>query len=809
MHPGRRSGEAGPVRDRLHGATCTRPYCGGMTIHAPRRVFVIAPLLALVLAWGGDASRQAASEGLPEPVVRGGRAPTATAARQATPLSRAERWSFEERGARFDVRVSAGQRLATRAGITHWLRSAARTVAGLFGRFPVPHVFVTVEVKGPSRNPVPFGEAIRRGDERLRLLLSANAKNEDLPGEWVAIHEMIHLGMPWIHRGDNWINEGFVTYYQEVLRTRAGFQTESEGWMEIWKGFLRGQSVGGRMPLEQESLNMHKTHAYWRVYWGGAAMALEMDLAIRAATKGRRSLDDVIRLWWRAFANERRTYRGRELLAAADRWLGQPFCLPLAERRLPDAKFPDVGALFARMGMQEVDGRLRLLPPRAPGRRARPDHAPRGPVAEGCGSPTPFSRNLRSVRSRRALQGAETRSRGRQHMVCCHRRPAGRFHLPASPSLRPRYPPRMRLDELDFELPPDRIAQVPAVARESARLLVVGARQGVLAHASIADLASWLAPGDLLVLNDTRVLAARLAARRPTGGRAEVFFLEPMAHTPGEVATDGGASGDWQALVRAKGSVQVGERLVCTADPAHASVVLVAPMGEGVWRVRPSVPATALMQACGVMPLPPYIRREPGDPREALDRARYQTTYARVPGAVAAPTAGLHLTRDALRALTAKDVAHAFVTLHVGRGTFAPVRAEDLDVHPMHEERYTVPAATVEAVSAVRAAGGRVVAVGTTTVRALESAAASGTLLAQSGSTDLLIQPGYAFRVVDALLTNFHLPRSTLLALVMALAGKDVTRDAYREAIAQRYRFYSYGDAMLILPRGAPGTPCS
>ncbi len=349
----------------------------------------------------------------------------------------------------------------------------------------------------------------------------------------------------------------------------------------------------------------------------------------------------------------------------------------------------------------------------------------------------------------------------------------------------------MRLDDLDYHLPEDRIAQVPAERREDARLLVLDRASGRRTHRGIVDLPDLLAPGDLLVLNDTRVVPARLRARRATGGQVEVFLLEP-----------GAEPGTWEALVRAARSIRAGERLGLGEGTGEDGIRLLASRGRGAWLVEGAgAGMEAIMARHGEMPLPPYIRREAGDTRAPLDRERYQTVFARHDGAIAAPTAGLHLTPALLDRLRQGGVEVETVTLHVGLGTFEPVRVEDLDEHAMHEERYVVPAATAEAVRRVKAAGGRVVAVGTTSVRTLEAAAlASGDGLPRPGAarTDLLIQPGYAFRVVDVLLTNFHLPRSTLLALVAAFAGLDAVRAAYAEAVEEGYRFYSYGDAMLL-----------
>ena len=345
----------------------------------------------------------------------------------------------------------------------------------------------------------------------------------------------------------------------------------------------------------------------------------------------------------------------------------------------------------------------------------------------------------------------------------------------------------MRTDDFDYELPPDLIAQEPPPSREDARLLVLPRATGVTSHRGISDLPDLLRPGDLLVVNDTRVIPSRLFARRATGGRAEVFLL---------AQTD--TAGTWTALVRSGGSLRAGEEL--EVDGTDDAVRLVERVRPGTWLVRGrDSDVVVLMERAGRMPLPPYIRREPDDSRDAIDRERYQTIYASSPGAVAAPTAGLHLTGALLARLAARGVTHASVTLHVGLGTFKPIESDTVEAHVMHEERYEVSAETAAAIARTRAGGGRVVAVGTTSVRTLESAAdTDGVPRAGRGATSLFISPGYRFKAVDALLTNFHLPRSTLIVLVSAFAERERVLAAYREAASCRYRFYSYGDAMLI-----------
>jgi S-adenosylmethionine:tRNA ribosyltransferase-isomerase len=339
----------------------------------------------------------------------------------------------------------------------------------------------------------------------------------------------------------------------------------------------------------------------------------------------------------------------------------------------------------------------------------------------------------------------------------------------------------VRLVDLDYALPEALIAQEPAPERAAARLLVL-APGTAPHHGRVAELPASLRPGDLLVLNDTRVIPARVRGRRPSGGALEVLFVRAL-----------GAEGlEWEVLVR--GTPRLGER-VHLADGAGQWV---AALGDGRWCLRVEVEGEVLawLERHGEVPLPPYIRR-PAGPTLA-DRDRYQTVYARNPGAVAAPTAGLHLTGDLLDACRARGIDIATLTLHVGPGTFMPIRTDDLDAHTMAAERYELPDATAARVRAARRDGRRVVAVGTTTVRALEAAAAEGEVRAGAGEASLFIRPGYRFRAVDGLLTNFHLPRSPLLALVAALAGWERLRSAYEEAVERGYRFYSYGDAMLL-----------
>jgi S-adenosylmethionine:tRNA ribosyltransferase-isomerase len=338
----------------------------------------------------------------------------------------------------------------------------------------------------------------------------------------------------------------------------------------------------------------------------------------------------------------------------------------------------------------------------------------------------------------------------------------------------------MRLDDFDYALPQDLIAQFPPEKRGASRLLHLDGATGALADRQFREIVDLVAPRDVVVLNDTRVIKARLAGRKKTGGRVEVMVERIL--TGGEVL----------AQIGANHPTRVGATLVL-ADAIEATVL---GRSREFFRLRfeGCDDALALLERHGAVPLPMYINRAAAE----ADAERYQTVYAREPGAVAAPTAGLHFDPALLRALRDRGVAIVFVTLHVGAGTFQPVRAQDLALHEMHSEWYDVPQSTVDAVSRARSGGGRVLAAGTTTLRALETAAAGGELRSGRGETRLFILPGYRFRVVERLLTNFHLPRSTLLMLVSAFGGMDNVRRAYRHAIESRYRFYSYGDAMLI-----------
>ena len=344
----------------------------------------------------------------------------------------------------------------------------------------------------------------------------------------------------------------------------------------------------------------------------------------------------------------------------------------------------------------------------------------------------------------------------------------------------------LTLSDFDYILPAELIAQAPLAERSASRLLVLTPEAGsapVLADACFTDLPDLVRPGDLLVFNDTRVIHARLHGVKDSGGQVEVLIERAVG--PHEAL----------AQVRASKSPKTGARLHL-ADAFDVEVLgrvgeffhLRFPAGEDLFE---------LLERHGKLPLPPYIQRTAGD----ADESRYQTVYARDPGSVAAPTAGLHFDQALLDRLVERGVRCAWLTLHVGAGTFQPVRVDDLGEHRMHRERYVIPQETVDAIAATRAAGGRVIAVGTTSMRALEAAAQEGALEAGSGETEIFILPGFRFQVIDALITNFHLPKSTLMMLVSAFAGMDSIRRAYAHAVAQRYRFFSYGDAMFITRR--------
>ena len=340
----------------------------------------------------------------------------------------------------------------------------------------------------------------------------------------------------------------------------------------------------------------------------------------------------------------------------------------------------------------------------------------------------------------------------------------------------------MLTSELDYRLPEGLVAQSPAVPRDSSRLMVVDVQERSIEHHVFHDLPRFLRPRDAVVLNETKVLPARLSVRRPGGGGTELLFLRELA---AEGEAKGEAKGDlWEVMARPSRRLKTGMALRVDDDELR----VVEPLGEGCWIVHGrDVPG--MLRRHGHMPLPPYIKATPEAEKE------YQTVYARNEGSAAAPTAGLHFTGEVLGEVEEVGARVSRVTLHVGPGTFSPVRTARLADHRMHAEHYSVPIETARAVGDA----GRVVAIGTTVARTLESWAATGD---REGESELFIYPGYRWRVVDALLTNFHLPRSTLLAMVMSFAGKDLVREAYEVAVKERYRFYSFGDAMLLVGGG-------
>ncbi|MGH7177067.1 MAG: tRNA preQ1(34) S-adenosylmethionine ribosyltransferase-isomerase QueA, partial [Tepidisphaeraceae bacterium] len=333
-------------------------------------------------------------------------------------------------------------------------------------------------------------------------------------------------------------------------------------------------------------------------------------------------------------------------------------------------------------------------------------------------------------------------------------------------------------EEFDYELPQDLIAQFPAAQRSASRLLHLDGATGSYTDHLIVDLPLLLRGGDLLVFNDTKVMKARLQGVKESGGKVEALIERIVS--PRRAL----------AMLRTSHTPKPGQRILF-GKLAHATMV---ERQGNFFLLEFSNDVAGFLESFGEVPLPPYIERRV----ENDDEARYQTVYARVPGAVAAPTAGLHFDEQLLRRLGEAGIRFAYITLHVGTGTFQPVRVDDVEQHVMHGERYEIPAETVQAVAETRAGGGRITAVGTTSLRALESAAQTGKLMSGSGETRLFIRPGYGFKVADRLLTNFHLSRSTLLILVCAFAGTELVRSAYRHAVDSRYRFFSYGDAMLI-----------
>ncbi len=351
----------------------------------------------------------------------------------------------------------------------------------------------------------------------------------------------------------------------------------------------------------------------------------------------------------------------------------------------------------------------------------------------------------------------------------------------------------MKTESLDYDLPADLIAQKPAHQRTESRLLVLDRATGRRIDSRFDRLMDWLRSGDCLVLNDTKVLPARFYARRQTGAALEGLYLN-------QDQTDAGL---WEVMLKGARKVRLGESIRIEdrskQDFCHAELVEKRDGGLCLLRIEAEDNSETILDKIGFPPLPPYIRRDSDLVLAAQDQDRYQTVYARQPGAVAAPTAGLHFSELLLKKLVEQGVRLAYVTLHVGTGTFKPVTTEELEDHPIHHEWFRIDESNARVINDARADGGRIVAVGTTVTRVLETVGDQRCVKPAEGSTNLFIAPGYAFQMVDAMITNFHLPRTTLLALVSALAGLEQILAAYRHAVEQKYRFYSYGDAMLIL----------
>jgi S-adenosylmethionine:tRNA ribosyltransferase-isomerase len=345
----------------------------------------------------------------------------------------------------------------------------------------------------------------------------------------------------------------------------------------------------------------------------------------------------------------------------------------------------------------------------------------------------------------------------------------------------------MHLSEFDYELPEELIAQQPLERRDASRMLVVNRATETWSESTFASFPELVRPGDVLVINNTRVFPARLLGQRdPSGGRVEVLLLREIEPSV------------WEALVRPAHRLNEGAQLRFGESSLRAEVVASSTSGVRTLKFIGDKPLDTLIDEVGQTPLPPYIKRL-GDTSET-DRERYQTMFARERGAIAAPTAGLHFTPAIMKALRDREVRIAEITLHVGYGTFEPVRVDKVEAHKVAAEFFRISDAAAKTINEARAAGGSVVAIGTTTTRALETAVeADGIIHAGSGTTELTIKPGYKFRAVDALLTNFHLPRSSLLILVSALAGRELVLDAYRDAVKTRFRFYSYGDCMFVI----------
>lgn len=349
----------------------------------------------------------------------------------------------------------------------------------------------------------------------------------------------------------------------------------------------------------------------------------------------------------------------------------------------------------------------------------------------------------------------------------------------------------MKTEDLNYDLPPELIAQAPSAQRRQSRLLVLNRASGTIYDRVFADLPEYLHPGDCLVLNNTRVLPARFFAKKPTGAKIEALFLYETADRT------------WQVLLKNARKLRSGSTLELIDRSGNPFTAALAERSQtpGQWLLTPqsSLDAFTILDRIGLAPLPPYIKRQQQDTHAAEDLDRYQTVFAQQPGAVAAPTAGLHFDQPLLDKIAALGVKFAYITLHVGIGTFRPVQTDTLEEHPMHEERFEISAEAADTINTAARSGGRIIAIGTTSVRTLESVARNRQITQGSGKTAIFIHPGHQFQIVDAIVTNFHLPKSTLLALVAAFAGLKAVKNAYLHAIDHQYRFFSYGDAMLIL----------
>jgi S-adenosylmethionine:tRNA ribosyltransferase-isomerase len=352
----------------------------------------------------------------------------------------------------------------------------------------------------------------------------------------------------------------------------------------------------------------------------------------------------------------------------------------------------------------------------------------------------------------------------------------------------------MKTDMLQYHLPPELIAQQPGDTRSSSRLLVLNRKNGDTLDSRFDSIGDFLLPGDCLVLNDTKVLQARFFGRRGTGGKLEGLFLTETE------------TGIWQVLLKTSRKVKPGDHfyLKDKAKKDFCAAVVLDKTADGTCRMKIETDARqwraeTILDNIGFPPLPPYIKRDDDLATAEIDKHRYQTVYAQTPGAVAAPTAGLHFTKPLIERLQQAGVRFAYLTLHVGAGTFKPITKENLEDHQMHQEQFSIDEENAGIINAAKEKGGRIIAVGTTSTRVLETVATNSRIQAASGETRLFIKPGYKFKMVDAMITNFHLPKSSLLALVAAFAGIDNILSAYNYAIEQRYRFYSYGDAMLII----------